>query len=93
MAGVALAKMDWVGVAKIGLALKVEWGPVFAGESREKACQRGAVCHKSDTIPSPPPTRCRWLSVVVADPIGTENISSKANLFQNISTIYIYDML
>jgi hypothetical protein len=31
VAGVALANMDWVEVAKIGLALKVEWGPVFAG--------------------------------------------------------------
>ena len=41
MAGVALAKMDWVGVAKIGLALKVEWGPVFAGEYREKAYRYG----------------------------------------------------
>ena len=30
MAGVALANRDWVGVAEIGLALKVEWGPVFA---------------------------------------------------------------
>ena len=30
MAGVALAKMDWVEVAEIGLALKVEWGPVLA---------------------------------------------------------------
>ena len=42
-----LANMGGEGVAEIGLALKVEWGPVFAGESREKAYQRGAVCHKS----------------------------------------------
>ena len=26
MAGFALANMDWVGVAEIGLALKVKWG-------------------------------------------------------------------
>ena len=26
MAGVALADMDWVEVAEIGLALKVKWG-------------------------------------------------------------------
>ena len=37
MAGVAFANMDWVEVAEIGLALKVEWGLVFAGEFREKA--------------------------------------------------------
>ena len=42
MAGVALANMDWVGVAEIGLALKVEWGPVFAGEVREEAYRYGA---------------------------------------------------
>ena len=30
MAGFALANMGWVGVAEIGLALNVEWGPVFA---------------------------------------------------------------
>ena len=41
MAGVALANMGWVGVAEIGLALKVEWGPVFAGESRAEAYRYG----------------------------------------------------
>jgi hypothetical protein len=53
VAGVALANMDLVEVAEIGLALKVEWGPVFAGEYREKAYQRGAFCHKAGSNPSP----------------------------------------
>ena len=58
-----LANMGGEGVAEIGLALKVEWGPVFAGESREKAYQRSAVCHKAGSIPSPI-TDARPLAIV-----------------------------
>ena len=36
-----IANMDWVEVAEIGLALKVEWGPVFACESRAEAYRYG----------------------------------------------------
>ena len=88
MAGVALAKMGWVGVAEIGLALKVEWGPVFAASIGNRLASVALFVTSPAPFRPPPPTRGRWLSAVVADQIGTENISSKANIFQNISTVY-----
>ena len=52
MAGVALAKMGWVGVAEIGLALKVEWGPVFACESRAEAYRYGGESLRGQRRPT-----------------------------------------
>ena len=52
MAGVALANMDWVEVAEIGLSLKVEWGPVFAGEYREKAYRYGGESLRGQRRPT-----------------------------------------
>ena len=52
MAGVALANMDWVEVAEIGLALKVEWGPVFAGESRAEAYRYGGESLRGQRRPT-----------------------------------------
>jgi hypothetical protein len=47
-----IANMDWVGVAKIGLALKVEWGPVFAGESWEEAYRYGSESIRGQRRPT-----------------------------------------
>ena len=88
MAGVALAKMDWVGVAEIGLALKVEWGPVFAARLGKRLTSAALFVTRPAAICHPSPTSSHWLSAVVANQLRTENISSKANIFQNLSTVY-----
>ena len=93
MAGVALANMDWVGVAEIGLVLKVEWGPVFAASLGKRLTSAALFVTRPAAIRHPSPTSGHWLSAVVADQLRTETISPKANIFQIISTIYTYDML